>query len=138
MLLPEFEADVPRLDRLARPLDIPRGDIRSTEVDPDLGLQVPFQPAQIPPGRNLIPHGGEQALEVRASEVGAGFEFRQGVDGGADGVEGDVEGGVDVEFLGEVGVDAQELVVVFFAAVRGGLGGLRFEAGEEGLEPFEG
>ena len=136
MLLPELEAHIPRTNRLCRLPNIPRRAIRSTKVDAHLRLQVALQPTEIPARRDFIPHGGKQPLEVGSPEIGAGLELGEGIEGVADGVEGDVEGGVDVEFLGEVGVDAEEGFVCFFAV--GVLGGLGFERGEQGLEPFEG
>ena len=108
MLLPELEPHIPGADRFSRLPDIPRRTIRSTKVDADVGLEVPFQPTKIPPCGDFIPHCGEETLKVWPAKVGPGFEFGERIDGVADGVEGDVEGGVDVEFLGEVGVDPQE------------------------------
>ena len=139
MLFPEPKPDILPLGiNIPRRLpDIPRRGIRSAEIDSDVGFQVPFQATHIAPVQDAILHRREQLLEVRAAKVRARLELREGIDVRADAVEVDVGGGVEVEALGEVGVDAEELGRGRRRRV-GGFGALGFEAGEEGLEPFEG
>lgn len=110
---------------------------RSAEVDTDRGAHAALETIQICAIHDTIAHIGEEAIEVGTAKVGAGAEFGQGIGVGADAVQHDVLSRVDVELLGEIGVDLEE----FDARVAGdarGLVGLVLERGEERLEPFEG
>lgn len=102
-----------------------------------MGAQLRVQAADIRPIAHAIPEGSEQFPKIGASEIGASAQLGEGIEGGADGVEVDIGGLVEIEALGEVSVDAEEFGG---GAGEGGGGGegLGFEGGEEGLEPFEG
>lgn len=136
MFLPEPKPHLPTRRLLGRPLDIPSSRIRPAEIHPDVRLQTALQPADIRPVHDTIPHGAEEATEIRAAEIRARAEFGQGILGGADAVEVDVGGGVEIHFLREVGVNAEEFGPR--ARMRGGGLGLVFQAAEQSLEPFEG
>lgn len=135
MLLPEPKLDPLPTARLASPLDIPRRSIGPAEINPhirsDFLLALPrLHIPHVIPVHDAIPQRGEQLLEIRASKVGPAAELGEGVALGADAVEHDVVGLVDVHALGEVGVDAEEVAVVGE--------GLVLEGGEQGVEPLEG
>ena len=107
--------------------DIPRRRVRSTKVDADIRPQLLFQPADIAPGQQPVPQRAEQLGEIGTAEVRARLQLRQGIEGGADAVEIDVGGLVNVQPLGEVSVDPKEFQT---RAGPGGRGdGLRFEGG---------
>ena len=139
MFLPKPKPDVRYRRCLTSLLDAPGRHIRAAEINPDVRPQRALQPtAHIRMIENTIPHTRKQPLEIRTAKVRAGLEFGQGIVGGADGVEDDVSGGVEVEALGEVRVDLEELDAGRLRAGREGGGrGLRLERGEECLEPFE-
>lgn len=133
MFLPKLELDLMGRHLLCSPLDISSCGIWPTEVDTHLCGDIALQPREIRLIQKPIPHGHEETLEVRATKVGAAPEFRERVDVRANGVEVDVGGGVLVETLGEVGMDAKELL-----PTSGRGGGLLLERREQCLEPLEG
>lgn len=144
MLLPESKSHVRHRRRLTSLLDGPSNRIGPAEVNADIRPQRAVQAAaQIRVIEDAIAHAGKQALEIGTAEVGAGLEFGEGIVGGADGVEDDVGGGVEVEALGEVSVDLEKFDAGAGRAAGPGGGrerggrGLRFERGQERLEPFE-
>ena len=138
MLLPKPKPNIPARHALASPANPPSRDVGPAEINADIRAQRALEAtAQIAMIQNAIAHAGEQPLEIGTAEIGAGFEFGEGIVGGADGVEHDVGRGVEIEPLGQVGVDFQEF------DSRGAWRGCRgrrlgFERGQEGLEPFEG
>jgi hypothetical protein len=131
MLLPELKVHLLARSLLTRHLDIPRRNTGPAKVHTHLRPQRALQPIHIGTIQNAIAHATQQAREIRASKVRATLELGEGIFVGTDGVEHNVLRGVDVHFLRQVRVDAQELVAV-------GPAGLCFERGEEGLEPLEG
>ena len=135
MFLPKLESDIFRTTSLGRRPNIPCRPTGSADVHTDIRPQRPLQSRHVRLIGQAIPHGAEQPLEIGPTEIRPRPELGERIDVGADGVEVDVGGGVRVEFLGEVGVDAEELGAT--DAVCGG-GGLGFERGEQGLEPLEG
>jgi len=134
MLLPKRKLHIPRTHPLRRLPNLSRRRIRPTEIHAHLGPDRRIQPANIPAPEDPIPHRGKQPPEIRSSEVRPAAQLRQRIDRRAHAVELDVLDRVHVQALREVRVDAQE---VGAAAARVGRG-LRFEAGEQCLEPFEG
>lgn len=135
MFLPEAKPHLPPRRILGRPLDIPGGGVGPAEIHPDVRLQAALQPADVRAVHDAVAHGAEEAVEIGAAEIGAGAEFGERVLGGADAVEVDVGGGVNVHLLGEIGVDPQELRAR--ARVSGRGLGLLLQAAEQRLEPFE-
>lgn len=108
MFLPKPKPHLPPRRLPRRPLNIPRRRIRPAEINPHIRLQTPLQPTNIRTIHDPIPHGAEQSPEIGTPEIRARAEFGEGVEGGADAVEVDVCGGVEVHFLGQVRVDSQE------------------------------
>ena len=136
VLLPKPKPHVRLRHRLTSLLDTPGRHIRPAEINPDIRPDRTIQAtAHIRTIANTLAHPLKQALEIRTAEVGTGLEFGEGIVGGADGVEDDVGGGVEVEVLGEVGVDSEELDASGPGRRRGRR--LRLERGQERLEPFE-
>ena len=135
VFLPESEPDIPRTRRFASSLDTPRCGTGTAEIHSDIRPQCTFETAHVSLIGETIAHSAKEALEIRTTKICSGLEFGEGIDLGANGVEVDVGGGVAVELLGEVCVDAKEFRPA--GRCRGGCG-LCFEGGEECLEPFEG
>lgn len=133
MLLPELEVDLLALGLTTRLLDVASGHCRSAEVDSDVGAQRALETAHVGAVDNAVAHAAEQAVEVWAAKVGARLELGQRILVSADRVEDNVLCRVGVDLLREVRVDAQELVLIVAARTHR----LRFERGEERLEPFE-
>lgn len=109
----------------------------TAEVNTDCRPRVALQAVDIRPVQNAIPHRCEQLVEVRPAKVRARLQLGQGVDRGTHGVEHDVVRSVDVELLGEVGVDLEELDAGASGDL-GSLGALLLERGQQGVEPLEG
>ncbi len=107
-----------------RTSNISRRIVRPAEIDPDIRLQAALQSSDVRPVQDPPAEGFKEPLEVRPAEIGPAAEFRQRVQHAADAVEVDVRRRVHVEFLRQVGVDAEEFGS---AAGPGGGGGLRFE-----------
>lgn len=112
MLLPELEVDLLAGGLLASLLDVSGSDAGTAEIDADVGLETALEAVDVSAVDDSVAQGTEELAEVRAAKVGAALELGEGIFIGADGVEDDVVCGVDVDLLGEVGVDAQELVAV--------------------------
>lgn len=109
---------------------------RTTEVNTDCRPCTALQAVQVCPVQDTVPHTSEQFREVGTTEVCAGLELGQRVAIGSHGVQHDVVGRVDVELLGQVGVDLQELNTRA-AGHASSLGGLLLERGQQSLEPLE-
>ena len=122
-----------------RRLDLPRRSRGPTEIHPHRGshlrTQLVLPDIHIALVHQPIPHGAEQALEVRPAVLRFRAQFREWIETVADGVEVDIRRGIRVDLLREVGVDAQKLGP---AVCFGGARRLGFEAAEQGLEPLEG
>jgi len=131
MLLPKLEIDLLTCRRFTRTLNIPRRNIGTTEIDTHIRAQRTLQTADIRTIHNAITHPTQQAREIRATEICACLQLSQGIFIRAYGIQDDVLRCVGVDFLGEVGVDAEELV-----AVGAGFG-LGFERLEQHLQPLE-
>jgi hypothetical protein len=131
MLLPELEVDLLARRLLTRALDIASRNIGSAEVHSDFGAERAFQAVHVGTVKDAVAHTAQEALEVRAAKVCSRFEFGEGILVCANRVEDNVLRRVGIHFLRQVCVDAQELVAVAAAE------GLRFERGEQRLEPFE-
>lgn len=84
----------------------------TTEVNTDVRPHVTFESVQVRPIQDSFPHTGEQPSEIRTAEVGACLEFGKGVNIRANTVQDNVLRGIEIEFLGEVGVDSQKLAAV--------------------------
>jgi len=136
MLFPKPKPHIRHRRHLTRLLDIPSRHIRPAEINPHVRPQRALQAANIRLIENAIAHARKQPSKIRPAEIRAGFQFGERIVGGTDGVEDDVGGGVDVEALREIRVDAEEFDAGRAGGGSGG-GGLGFEGGEEGLEPFE-
>jgi hypothetical protein len=139
VFLPEPELNKLIAARLARSVDLTRRSSGAAEIHTDRSLSVrgnaDIAHVHVALIHEAVTHRAKQTLEVRSTILGLGLQLSKRVEIVADGVKIDVRSGVLVDFLGEVGVDAQE----FGPAVGTGcLFGLGLERGEEGLEPFEG
>lgn len=71
MLFPELEVHLLALSLLTSLVDIPRCNIRSTEVHTDLCAQRALQAVHVGAVQDAVAHATEQALEVWATEVGS-------------------------------------------------------------------
>jgi len=131
MLLPELEVDFLARGHLTRLLDIPRRNVGSAEVYSDFCPERALEAVHVGAVQDAVAHTAEQALEVGTTKVGPRLEFGQRILVGTNRVEHNVLRSVGIHLLREVGVDAQELVAI------GAAQGLRFERGEERLEPLE-
>jgi hypothetical protein len=131
MLLPELEVDLLALGLLTRIANIARRNTGSAEVHTDLGPERALQTVHVRAVQDAVAHATQQTREVGAAEVGARLEFGKRILVRADRVKNNVLRSVDVHFLRKVRMDAQELVAV------GAAEGLRFERGEQRLEPLE-
>lgn len=120
MLLPELKVHLLARRHLASLPNIPRRRIRTTKVNTDIRPQRTLQPTHVRPIQDAITHSSKQFREIRASEISPRFQLSEWIFIRAYGIQHDVLSCVDVDFLGEVSVDAQELVVA------GGTHGLRF------------
>jgi len=112
MLLPELEIDLLARRLLTRLLDIARRDIRAAEIHPDIRAQRALQAAHIAAIHDAVAHATQQPGEIGPPEIRAALQLRQRILVRADRVEDDVVRRVDVDALGEVGVDAQEVGAV--------------------------
>ena len=134
MLLPELKLDILRRRPYSRLTDLPSRHIRPTEIHSDLRVARILQAGHIRLVNEAVTHGREKPLEIRPPEIRLTSQLRERVEDLPHGVQVDIRGSVIVETLREIRVDAQELCT---ALVGGSGGGLGFEGGEEGLEPFE-
>lgn len=135
MFLPELEPDVPGGHRLGRFTDLPGCRIRAAKVHSNLRRHGPVEARHVRLVAQPVTHRREEPVEVGPAKVRSTPELSERVDLLADGVEVDVGGGIVVEPLREVCVDAQKLDATLAGGNAGGLG---LERGQEGLEPFEG
>lgn len=133
MLLPELELNLARRHVVACLPDVPRRLAGTAEVHTDTRLDARLQTGHVSPVQDAVTHAREQLLEVGATEVGPAAQLGERVLVCADGVEDDVLRSGRVQALGEVGVDAQEVVAVAATLLQG----LRLEGGEQCLEPLE-
>lgn len=109
----------------------------TTEVYTHCRPCTALQAIQVRPIQDTIPHAREQLGEVGPTKVGARLQLGQRVAIGSHGVQNDVVCGVDVELLGQVRVNLQELDArASRHASR--LGRLLLERGQQSLEPLEG
>lgn len=131
MLLPELEVHLLACRGLAGLPDRPRRRIGTTEVHTDVCSQRALQTAHVAAIQDAIAHATQQAREIGTTKVGTGLKLSEGILVGAYRVQHDVVRRVDIDLLGEVGVDAQELIAI--AAAHG----LRFQRGKQILEPFK-
>lgn len=110
---------------------------RTAEVDTNGCPVCTLQAIQVCPVQDTVPHPQEELVKVRPAKVRARLQLSERVDFGTNGVENNVVGCVNVQLLGQVGVDLQEL----HAGAAGQacrLDTLLLEGGEQGLEPLEG
>ena len=133
MLLPELEIDLLARRLLTRLLDIARRNTGAAEIHPDIRAQRALQAAHVAAIHDAVAHAAQQLGEIGPPEIRAALQLRQRILVRADRVEDDVVRRVDVDALGEVGVDAQEV-----GAVGAGLAhALGFEQRQQALEPLE-
>lgn len=109
---------------------------RTTEVYTDSRLHAALQTVEIRPVQDSVPHRREQLGEVGAAEVCASLELSKRIVIGTNRVEHNVVRRIDIQLLGQVSVNLQELNTGA-AGNTGRLGRLLLERGQQSLEPFE-
>ena len=120
MLLPEPELDQFITAALSGLVDLTSGCARTAEVHSDCGLggcrHANISHVHVALVHETVSHGAKQTFEVRPTILGFGLELSKGVEVVAYSVQVDIGGSIRVDFLREVGMDAQE----FRSAIRGG------------------
>ena len=134
MLLPKLKLNIPRRSRHSSTPNLPRSRIRPTEINPYLSSHRTLQPTHIRLIDEPIPHGSKETPKIRPPEIRPTPQLRQRIEALPHGVEVDIRRGVVIQPLREIRMDAQEFCTPLAC---GGGGGLRFQRGEEGLEPFK-
>ena len=109
LFLPKREIDLVTTRPLTSGLDYPGAAIRTTEVDADVSFQSPLQSRDICLIEDTITHSEEQLCEIGSSEVSTTGQLRERVLVRPDRVQDDVLCRVEIERLGEVCVNTEEL-----------------------------